>query len=70
MVVARSTVTRDRGAGGRGLPEREERRGAHDYAGKRVRHDVTDGLALLVFSLAISVGVALVLTMVLSVLAG
>lgn len=45
------------------LPEPAERMGAHGYAGKRVRHDVADGVALVAFSLAASASLALVFTL-------
>lgn len=48
------------------LPEPAERTGAHGYAGKRVRHDVADGVALFAFSFAASVGLALIFTLALA----
>lgn len=43
------------------LPEPASRTGAHGWAGKRVREDVRDGVAVAVFSLASSTAVSLLL---------
>lgn len=43
------------------LPEPAGRTGAHGWAGKRVREDVRDGVAVAAFSLASSTGVSLLL---------
>jgi len=44
------------------LPEPPPRTGAHGYAGKRVRDDVREGLAVMVFSIATAVLIVLALT--------
>jgi hypothetical protein len=46
-------------------PEPPERLDAHGWSGKRVREDVRDGLAVVVFSLLTSSAVATVLFLVL-----
>lgn len=44
------------------LPEPAPRTGAHGYAGKRVRDDVREGIAVMVFSLVTAVLTALLIT--------
>jgi hypothetical protein len=44
------------------LPEPAPRTGAHGYAGKRVRDDVREGVAVMVFSLLTAVLIALTIT--------
>ncbi|MDQ3627627.1 MAG: hypothetical protein M3419_02190 [Actinomycetota bacterium] len=54
----RTPVHRTRGL----LPEPAPRPGAHGHAGKRVRDDVRDGIAVMVFSLVSALLVALAIT--------
>ncbi|MGI8675470.1 MAG: hypothetical protein ACR2JT_00865 [Nocardioidaceae bacterium] len=47
----------------RRLPEPAVRVGAYSYTGKRVRDEVREGAAVVVFSLVVSTGFALVMTL-------
>lgn len=44
------------------LPEPPPRTGAHGYAGKRVRDDVREGVAVMLFSVATALLIALAIT--------
>ncbi len=44
------------------LPEPAPRSGAHGYAGKRVRDDVREGIAVMAFSVLTAVLIALAIT--------
>lgn len=57
-------------ASGRSLPEPDACAGVHGYVGKRVRTDVAEGAALLLFSAGISVGLALVFALLMALVVG